>query len=156
MTDMEMFQRLFRYDTWANRLALESLESVDSKDDRPRRLFAHILEAQRIWLGRLEQELPALTQPWPARALDECRAIHEELHKRWGRILDGLNPQRLAEKCVYRTTAGKPFETPIEDMLLHVVMHSVYHRGQVAAAVRQAGGKPAPTDYVVYVRQLPG
>ncbi len=66
------------------------------------------------------------------------------------------SPHLLSEKCVYRTTAGKPFETTIEDVLLHVVMHSVYHRSQVAAAVRQAGGKPAAADYVVYVRQLPG
>jgi len=36
---------------------------------------------------------------------------------------------------------------------MHVVTHSAYHRGQVAAAVREAGGKPEATDYVVWVRQ---
>ena len=36
---------------------------------------------------------------------------------------------------------------------MHVVTHSAYHRGQVAAAVREAGGKPAATDLVVWVRQ---
>lgn len=63
-------------------------------------------------------------------------------------------PYVLSEKCVYRTTAGNSFETPIEDVLLHVVIHLAYHRGQVAAAVRQAGGTPAAADYVVYLRQL--
>lgn len=48
---------------------------------------------------------------------------------------------------------GVEFSTPMADVLMHLVMHSAYHRGQVALAVRAAGGKPALTDYVVWVRQ---
>jgi uncharacterized damage-inducible protein DinB len=32
-------------------------------------------------------------------------------------------------------------------------MHSGYHRGQIAAAVRESGGEPAYTDYIHAVRQ---
>jgi len=32
-------------------------------------------------------------------------------------------------------------------------MHSTYHRGQIASAVREAGGAPAYTDYIHAVRQ---
>jgi uncharacterized damage-inducible protein DinB len=42
--------------------------------------------------------------------------------------------------------AGAEFKTPIRDVVTHLVMHSAYHRGQVAAAVKEDGGKPAPTD----------
>ena len=40
----------------------------------------------------------------------------------------------------------------MEDVLLHVVMHSVYHRGQAAADVRANGGTPAYTDFIHAVR----
>ena len=40
----------------------------------------------------------------------------------------------------------------MEDVLLHVVMHSVYHRGQIATEVRAAGHTPAYTDYIQAVR----
>ena len=38
-------------------------------------------------------------------------------------------------------------------MLLHVVLHSSYHRGQVATAVRRDGAAPAVTDYVHATRR---
>jgi len=37
-----------------------------------------------------------------------------------------------------------------------VALHGSYHRGQVAAAVRAAGGEPVNTDYITYVRELAG
>ena len=35
----------------------------------------------------------------------------------------------------------------------HVVIHSAYHRGQIASDVRASGGVPAYTDYIHAVRQ---
>lgn len=52
----------------------------------------------------------------------------------------------------YTNSRGEAFETPIEEILRHVAFHGGYHRGQVAAAVRAAGGTPINTDYIVYYR----
>ena len=41
----------------------------------------------------------------------------------------------------------------MRDILAHVVLHSAYHRGQIAAAVRAGGGEPAYTDMIHAVRQ---
>lgn len=84
----------------------------------------------------------------------EAQAAVEELHGRWMLLLDKLSPQELAGDVVYRNTKGQEFKTPIQDVLMHLVMHSAYHRGQVAAAVRDSAGKPAATDYVVFLRKL--
>jgi uncharacterized damage-inducible protein DinB len=40
----------------------------------------------------------------------------------------------------------------VADVLTHVAMHGVYHRGQIAGAVRAANGTPAYTDYIQAVR----
>ncbi len=53
---------------------------------------------------------------------------------------------------VYRNTAGKEFTTALEDILLHVFLHGAYHRGQIAALVREGGDEPKPTDYIQWVR----
>jgi uncharacterized damage-inducible protein DinB len=36
---------------------------------------------------------------------------------------------------------------------MHVIMHSVYHRGQIAASMRDSGLIPASTDFIFAIRQ---
>jgi uncharacterized damage-inducible protein DinB len=111
-----------------------------------------VIGAQRIWLARFENPAPPSAQPWPDLTLEECASAIEDLRRRWKDMLDSLSPEKLAGDLSYQTLKGIEYRTPIQDVLMHLVLHSAYHRGQVAASVREAGGKPAPTDYVVYLR----
>lgn len=154
MEAMKQFQRLFAYDYWANRRALESLSTISDSDERPRKIMGHIMGAQRVWLGRFDASRISPAEPWPTLTIAELDAAIEHLHKQWSDLLGSLTPERLVENLVYRNAKGVEFQTPVEEVLLHLVMHAAYHRGQMATAVRDAGGKPAPTDYVVYVREL--
>jgi uncharacterized damage-inducible protein DinB len=116
-------------------------------------LFGHIIGAHRIWLARLEQQDISKIQPMPLLNLEQCGEGTEELHRRWTEHLEQWKPEDLPRDVAYRTSKGDEVSTPLQDILTHMIMHSVYHRGQVAAAVREAGGKPAPTDFTVWVRQ---
>ncbi|MGH9479278.1 MAG: DinB family protein [Terriglobales bacterium] len=40
------------------------------------------------------------------------------------------------------------------DILMHVALHSGYHRGQIAADMRSGGLEPAYTDYIHWRRQV--
>lgn len=151
--DASFYRRLFDYDLWGNREALKSLEGL-ADTERPRRYFRHVIGAERIWLSRFETPEHPSVDAWPELTLEECGPAVEALHQRWMALLDTLTPERMAQDLVYRNTKGQEFRTPIADVLLHLAMHSAYHRGQVAAAVRETGGKPAATDYVVYVRRV--
>lgn len=155
MDPIGYFHKLFEYDHWGNLAAIESLSTIPAADGaagRALKLIGHLVGAERTWLARLEgSHGPA--SPWEDLTTEECHAAVDEVHRRWQAILGGLSPEKLAEELVYRNTKGAEFRTPIEDVLTHLVMHSAYHRGQVALAVRDAGGKPAQTDYIVYVRQ---
>jgi uncharacterized damage-inducible protein DinB len=153
MEGKELFRRLFDYDHWGNLQVLASLSTVSDAGERPRKLFCHIVGAQRIWLARIDGSILPGAEPWPTLTLEECRAAVDELYQRWIEVLDKVPEGRLAEDLIYKTTKGVEMKTPLRDVLMHVVMHSAYHRGQVASAVREAGGKPAMTDYVAYVRQ---
>jgi uncharacterized damage-inducible protein DinB len=147
-----MYRRLFDYDYWANSETLATLETVPSGVEKPRKTFNHVIGAQQIWLARLDNPAPPSAQPWPDLTLEECALAIEDLHRRWNDLLENLTPERLAGDLVYKNLKGIEHRTPIQDVLMHLILHSAYHRGQVTAAVREMGGKPAPTDYAVYLR----
>jgi len=151
--DINYLQELFAYDDWANREALKSIQSVAGSDGQARRLFAHIVSAQRIWFSRFRSPEAAQAHPWPEVSLDEAESALSELRQGWRDLLASLTPEKMTSDLVYKNTKGAEFRTPIRDVLMQLIAHSAYHRGQVAAAVRHSGGKPAATDYIVYVRQ---
>ena len=64
-----------------------------------------------------------------------------------------LSPERLAERISYTNSKGERWTSTVEEILTHLVIHSAYHRGQIAADVRGAGQTPAYTDYIHAVRQ---
>jgi len=59
----------------------------------------------------------------------------------------------LAEAVDYKNSKGEPWRNRVEDVLTHVIMHSAYHRGQIAMEMRAAGMEPAYTDFIHAVRQ---
>ena len=82
-------------------------------------------------------------------------AIGEEvdrLGRMWPPFLAGLPVVELARSVAYVNSKGEEWTTSVEDILLHVVFHSGYHRGQVAYVLRAGGAIPAYTDYVHCVR----
>jgi uncharacterized damage-inducible protein DinB len=59
----------------------------------------------------------------------------------------------LAASCSYKDLKGKAHKTPVGDILVHVMNHGTYHRGQIATCLRERGVDPARTDYIVYSRE---
>jgi uncharacterized damage-inducible protein DinB len=114
--------------------------------------MAHILSAQKLWFERLQhqnQSLPA----WPTASIHECLALADEMANLWRNYLTPLPPGAFHEKVEYRNSKGEPWSSRVEDVLTHVLLHSAYHRGQVALEMRAAGLEPAYTDFIHAVRQ---
>lgn len=113
--------------------------------------MAHIIGAECLWMARLRKE--AATLPvWPDLDLDACAARLEELSLRWPEYL-GLKGEALTEKIPYTNSKNESWSNTVGDILTHVVIHSAYHRGQIASDLRAAGSTPAYTDYIHAVRQ---
>jgi uncharacterized damage-inducible protein DinB len=152
MNMIEHSQRLFRYDAWANAEVLGSLQAADPAPARSLKLLAHILAAERLWLERLlgqKQSLPV----WPDFTLAQCKQEAEELPDLWSGYLSRLTEAGLGETVAYKNSKGESWTSTRQDILLHVTMHSAYHRGQIAADMRAAGFTPAYTDFIHAVRQ---
>ena len=149
---LEYLQRLFAYDIWANQEVLRSLQSASPVPPAALKRFSHVLSAERLWLERLtgqKQTLPV----WPELSLRQIEAQANETVELWKDYLQRLGEDDLSGRCQYRNTKGEPWSNRTEDILLHVVMHSAYHRGQIASDMRAAGFTPAMTDFIHAVRQ---
>ncbi len=143
--------RLFAYDAWANREVLSGLRLATPPPPRPLRFIAHILAAQRLWLERLEQQ-PQSIAVWPDFSLQECERQAAEMASLWTNYLAGKSEADLAATVAYKNTQGQNWSSRKDDILIHVVMHSAYHRGQIATDVRAAGVHPAYTDFIHSIR----
>jgi len=146
------FHRLFAYDNWANLEATRSLKASGSPPARALRLLGHIFGAEWLWLGRL-QEGAAGVAVWPELTLEECEAQTASLPWAWEAYLNSLSPRRLSVSVHYTNTKGEPWSSRVADILTHVVMHSAYHRGQIASDLRTAGQTPVLTDFIHATRQ---
>jgi|SRR5947208_55011 len=137
------FERLFHYDDWANREEVTLLRGIGAPQPAIR-FLSHIVGAQWLWLARIRNEKPKMAV-WPDLTLDQCAAALDPLRGAWQYVLQHVEVDTQIE---YRNTKGEEWTSAVEDILMHVVMHGAYHRGQIATVVRQGGETPAYTDYI--------
>lgn len=152
MDAVQQLQRLFAHDEWANRETLESLRRAATPPPRAKQRLAHVIAAEWLWLGRLERDKRRV-EVWPEMSFEQCETQVAELGRTWREYVGGITPERLSERIEYTNTKGERWTNTVEDILMHVIMHSAYHRGQVASELRAAGHTPAYTDFIHAVRR---
>lgn len=139
---------------WADKLVLDSLRAMPRPEPRAMELYAHVLGAEHVWLSRM-MERAATEVVWPSLSLERAAALAGENADGLRALLAANSGERLQRRVPYTNSAGVRFESTLEDMLFQVVLHGCYHRGQVAMLVRGAGGEPAPSDYIAFIRGAP-
>ena len=153
MNTLDFFYAKFAYNHWANVQALESMRGAGPPPP-PRSLkwMGHIIGAEWLWMARLKGDAPDI-QVWPELTVEGCADWMTHLPRAWQEYVVGLAPDGPGQPVAYHNSKGEPWTNRVEDVLMHVLQHSGYHRGQIASDVRAAGGEPAVTDYIHYIRQ---
>jgi uncharacterized damage-inducible protein DinB len=149
---LEYLRRQFTYDAWANREVLANLRTSSRSTARPLQLLAHILSAERLWLERI-RERPQSLPVWPEFTVDQCEARIAECAQLWQDLFAQLDRARLSKNVAYKNSKGEPWSSTLQDILTHVLLHSAYHRGQIASHIRANGEQPAYTDFILAVRE---
>jgi uncharacterized damage-inducible protein DinB len=114
-------------------------------------LFGHVLAAEEVWLARLEtreQRFPG----WPTLSVAECESLAAQNALGYQALLERLTDTDLAAVVRYKNFQGVESAASVLDILTHVVIHGVYHRGQIARIIGRAGGQSPSTDYMAFVR----
>ena len=160
----EYLVSLTSYNTWANSRILnfvtaagEERTSILQLSSFPtiRQTVLHILDAQHIWYGRLHGISPA---DWPGKnftdtTVDACQRLIESSHD-FQVYADSLSPSDLEKVITYHTIKGAVFQNTITQIMVHVMNHGTFHRGQLITMLRGAGHTDlASTDMIAYFRE---
>lgn len=152
MDQIARHERHLEYDRWANQEVVRSLRAAPAAPASALKTLAHIVAAEELWLTRLQRGDQRVVV-WPDLSLVECESAIGVVAAAWREFLRSRTLATLDESVAYTNSKGERWSSRVDDVLTHVVMHSVYHRGQIASEMRRAGATPAYTDFIHAVRQ---
>ena len=152
---LDVIRDLYRHQEWADaehwRAVLGS-EAARADADLKARLV-HLHAAQQLWLGRWQ----GVSLPFPKAedhaSIGDAHHFAQACHAALRAYLGLRKEADLAEPVAYTNIAGESFTQPLGELMLHVAMHSQYHRGQNATRLRALGGTAPATDLVNWQRE---
>lgn len=156
--------RLYEYNRWANGEMLavvaplppeQFIRELGGSFRSVRDTLVHILSAEEVWLERWQGRSPrAMLTPTDFPDVASLRPRWGALERGQQEFLRGLTDAALKNVVGYVNFKGQEWRYALADMLVHLVNHSTYHRGQVTTMLRQLGAQPAATDFLLYLDVL--
>jgi uncharacterized damage-inducible protein DinB len=159
---VDEIRALFDFNHWANARTLDACAALSTEGFvRPngssfpsvRDTLAHIHGAEWVWLERWQGRFPKMPA---ARESDDLETIRARWNETGTALADFAQSRSQADLDAIheiRTFDGTPYRHPLWQMMQHVVNHGSYHRGQIAAFLRQAGHQAQATDLIRYYRE---
>ncbi len=150
----EYFLKLYQYNAWANARVLNCLQRQHIADEKILSLMGHIVAAQFLWLHRIKGLPPADVKLWGNYTLAQLSAMAEDVGRQWLHFVE--SQEDFKRELRYTNYVGEPYTNNVEMIMIHLVNHSSYHRGQIAMLLRQNGHEPINTDFITYDRVITG
>jgi len=146
-----ILQRLVEHMTWADAQVLARLRGAP-EDTAALKWYAHVLAAERIWHMRLHGQDWTTQRVWPSLSLDECAALAEQNAQQLQQFVARIQDDELDRSITYINSAGDTFTNSVADVVTHIALHGVHHRGQIAASLRSNGIDPPALDFIRFAR----
>jgi uncharacterized damage-inducible protein DinB len=155
---------LTRYKAWADDLFLSvvsSMPAVELTAPRPIlfgsliRTLNHSYAMDYVWQCHLLGKPHGLTtrNPELCPAMEDLAAGQRSIDEWYVGYAGSATQRELAETVEFEFIGGGPGRLSRNDILLHVVNHTTYHRGQAAGILYYLGALPPTTDLPVFLRQ---
>ncbi|HYW73364.1 MAG TPA: DinB family protein [Pyrinomonadaceae bacterium] len=150
---------LYRHMEWADALVWRAVFATDGavNDEKINKYFYHLHLVQRAFIRAWRHE--PTDAPFPT--FDDLRSVHDWGRSYYGEIFSFLEQQSEAAisaqmklpwaELVTKQLGRSPAPITIGETMLQVPLHSLYHRGQINARLREVGGEPPTVDYIVWV-----
>jgi uncharacterized damage-inducible protein DinB len=160
----EILTQLSAYNIWANQLLLDAINQLPEEKQKQElpssfnSLYAtilHMLDAENIWWQRMKLQ-ERITRPSENFSGDMKEAGNTLLNqnRQWDGWINNASEHQLQHVFHYQNTKKEQFKQPIYQMLLHMLNHGTYHRGQLVNMLRQLGVEKVPaTDFIVWSRR---
>ena len=160
----EYIRVLMDYNYWARDRILASADQLSHEDlTRPvASSFGSVLDtlihmhfAEWIWYQRWRGVSPtAGPDQTPLTSVDALRTAWHPLEGQIRAFVASLGSADLSRVIDYKLLSGQAASSPYWQMIVHVVNHGGYHRGQIATMLRGIGAKAAQsTDMIAFFRE---
>ena len=157
--NIEFFTDLYRHMEWADSAVWKAVRECEAAKSDAKLLvyLTHIHTVQQFFLRTWRGEPPPASLPTFEAAeplLDWAHPYYDEVFS----YLATFGTDRISEPVplawaarVEKMLGRAPATTTIGDTILQVSLHTLYHRGQVNARLREVGGTPPLVDYIAWV-----
>jgi uncharacterized damage-inducible protein DinB len=154
---MKSTSEFFDYHVWSYRTILEHMQSLPSTVLHTEfengfksiaDLLIHVYNVDGFWYSILykEHEYTKLSK------IESVIDYKEYLSKLHQSIRELLIQQTNFEKDIQFTSRnGNPMNNTINEILLTIINHGTYHRGNISVMLRQLGFKSASSDYAFFL-----
>ncbi len=148
-----MLRDLYGHQAWADAEHWRAIETHPPAvaDKAIRERLHHIHLVQRAFLAICRGDTLQITKPEDLPAMALLRDYGRSYHLEVAPFLDALTPARLEEMLTIPWFKDPPIRITVAQALTQAAMHSHYHRGQNATRLRELGGEPPLTDYIVWL-----
>jgi uncharacterized damage-inducible protein DinB len=144
---------LYRHQAWADAEHWRAFEGhPPALEDRAiRERLHHIHLVQRAFLSAARGEPIVGTRPSEFESMAALKEYGVQYHREVGPFVEGLSDARLGELMQIPWFKDPPLRITVAEGLTQAAMHSHYHRGQNATRLRELGGAPPLTDFIVWL-----
>ena len=165
MSTLRTARTLARYNAWANTLFFDAVTALpEGEATKPRTtLFKNIVHTlnhnlviERIFQAHLEGREHGYTarntaEPPPFEELRRAQEAVDRWYIEWS---DRMTEAALDERITFTFVGGGEGAMTRNEILLHLVNHTSYHRGFAADMFYQVPAKPPTTDLPVFLRDV--
>ncbi|WP_221563348.1 DinB family protein [Alkalihalobacillus sp. TS-13] len=160
---------MYHYHSWANQVIFNRLkefpeeifyQEVQGTFPSISKVLAHIYTTDRGWLEILSgidmsvsmEKSGEVEEEASSRTLEELEKMFIELSQRYKSFLE--MEMYLDRKIVLDNPYAGVRDTKVSEIVLHVVNHGTYHRGNVSSMLHQMGYSLTMNDYALFWYQV--
>ena len=159
---MNFAQKMCRYKAWANAKTYDALSAIEPDEIYRKRqscftsilsTLAHNFAIDDIFRAHLEGKQHRyrsknVEQPV---AFDSLRVLVEEMDAWWIDYADQLDGGQQDRVVTFTFVDGSKGAMTCQEMILHTVNHSTYHRGYIDEMLYSISVVPPTTDFPAFV-----
>lgn len=162
---LDYFMELALFNASANEKVRKVFEEIGGENlyfDTPYKrpyidLAIHIFAGVDLWLERIAGKNPKFIKTFKDFSTWEiAMAAWVESDERLVQYVHEIKKESMLNTMIkYTSLEGQDYQMTVGKILLHILHHSMYHRGQLATLLRVKGLKPLPDmDLITYYLKL--
>ena len=159
----ELLKQLAAYNVWASQKMLDVIHTLPEEQQKAElpssfsslyKTVLHIWDAESVWWQRVKlyERTVAPSENFSGSMMDLSTGLLAQ-SQQWKDWTDSATDMALEHVFQYYNNKKELFKQPTWQVILHVLNHGTYHRGQLINMLRQLGVDKLPqTDFVVWTR----